>query len=86
MNRRAFLTGGFLGDALRREEPSRPGVAVLDRGACLAWEGTFCMTCKFVCPESAISLDARNRPRVTEACTGCEKCIEVCPTKAITSV
>lgn len=85
--RRAFLTGGFLRIDSRPEAPAKPGVAVLDRDACLPWEGTVCMTCRYICPDGAIVVDGRGRPHiVSESCTACGKCVEACPTKAISSV
>lgn len=47
---------------------------------CLAWQRSFCTVCSERCPEpGAIVLDLA-RPRVVaSACTGCGKCIQVCP-------
>ena len=60
-------------------------------GDCLAKAGVACMTCRDVCPESAISM----RPRIggpflpeldTESCTGCAACSAACPADAIHAV
>jgi ferredoxin len=76
--RRQFLSG--------RLGQSRPqdGLAVLSRGECLAWDGVVCISCSTICPENAVSVDAKGRPAIMdEACTGCALCVEVCPTRAI---
>ena len=45
-----------------------------------------CGVCMDECPEAAISCADGNMPVVDEAaCTGCEKCIEVCCTGALLS-
>lgn len=60
-------------------------------GDCLTRAGIACMTCRDVCPESAISM----RPRIggpflpeldTESCTGCAACSSACPADAIHAV
>ncbi|PCH79614.1 MAG: 4Fe-4S ferredoxin [Planctomycetota bacterium] len=59
------------------------GVAVLDESTCLAFNGTFCVSCFNICPTQpkAIRLDERGRPYVDEdPCTGCGLCEEHCPT------
>jgi len=72
--RRAFLRGRF------REE----GVAVLDRGACMAWNGVICISCRAACDEQAITVDRQQRPTIVEeACTGCGICVDLCPSQAI---
>ena len=72
--RRAFLRGRFLGE----------GPAVLDRGACMAWNGVICISCRAACDERAIAVDRQQRPAIVEtACTGCGVCIDICPSQAI---
>ena len=60
-------------------------------GDCLAALGVTCMTCRDVCPESAISM----RPRIggpflpgldAAACSGCGACLGACPSAAIALV
>ena len=86
LDRRAFLSGSFLATGDRRDEPTRPGVAVVDRDACFPWQGTICISCRLVCPEGAIGMDGRGRPHVAaDICNGCEKCIEICPVDAISA-
>lgn len=63
----------------------RIGLAFLDRQACLAWKGVWCMSCKFACGWRAIDVNAKSRPAVNaEVCTGCGMCVGVCPKQAIT--
>ncbi|TAH35955.1 MAG: 4Fe-4S dicluster domain-containing protein [Planctomycetota bacterium] len=61
----------------------RIGLALVDRGACVAFQGVFCPICRDVCPTApkAIELDG-GRPRVrADLCTGCGLCEERCPTR-----
>ncbi|MEQ8902057.1 MAG: ferredoxin-type protein NapF [Roseovarius sp.] len=60
-------------------------------GDCLAQAGIACMTCRDVCPETAISM----RPRVggpflpeldAASCTGCAACSSACPADAIHAI
>ena len=69
----------------RKNAQVRIGTAVLQRAACLAWEGVVCMSCKFACTPRAIQTDDRNRPSICkDTCTGCGMCVTVCPNQAIT--
>jgi len=72
--RRSFLRGQFGGE----------GLAVVDRSACIAWNGVICISCRMVCDEQAITVDRQQRPAIVEAaCTGCGVCIDLCPSQAI---
>lgn len=72
--RRSFLSGQFGGE----------GLAVVDRGACIAWNGVICISCRTACDEQAITVDRQQRPAIVEAaCTGCGVCIDLCPSQAI---
>lgn len=64
---------------VNREE-ARLGLARIDRGRCLGWQGTLCQACKEACPEKGtISLMDASRPRIDSMrCTGCGFCIEAC--------
>ncbi|HHB11763.1 MAG TPA: 4Fe-4S dicluster domain-containing protein, partial [Chromatiales bacterium] len=56
------------------------GLAQLDTGRCLAYNGVLCMSCRSACSAEALRFDARFRPEVdTERCTGCGFCVGVCP-------
>jgi ferredoxin len=82
-SRRAFLRGRILGPA-GAGEAAVPGVAVLDREACIAWNGVICISCRTACQEQAIRVDRRGRPTIVAgACTGCGACVDPCPSRAI---
>ena len=64
--------------------PARLGLAVVDRAACVAWDGVVCVSCRLACPHQAIEMKGDMRPTVTTgACNGCGFCVSVCPTEAI---
>jgi ferredoxin-type protein NapG len=54
----------------------------IDQGRCITWRDVGCGICVRVCPvgEDALKLDARGRPVVGAACTGCGQCIGACVT------
>jgi len=92
--RRAFLRGAFLtragrAGAARTRRLSGTGlpalrVAHLDIERCLAWRQIPCISCLGHCPDDAIAWDGRKRPSIEhEQCSGCEACVEVCPSQAI---
>lgn len=52
---------------------------ILDR-FCLAYQGGFCSVCSEHCPQPGAIVVSQGKPRIEpDACTGCEKCRDVCP-------
>jgi len=61
------------------QEPIDQVALILDK-FCLAYQGSFCSVCSEHCPEEGAILVTQGKPRVVpDACTGCQKCQEVCP-------
>jgi len=64
--------------------PAKLGQVKLETPLCLAWNDVFCMSCRSHCDHGALSFDQRRRVQLnTEACTGCGRCLSVCPTQAL---
>ncbi len=90
MNRRDFLSSlipnRWSGRAMSAENAvvgtaaALPQVAVIAGRHCLAYQGSFCSTCRERCPiEGAIVIE-RGLPRVMPAlCDGCGICHDLCP-------
>jgi ferredoxin-type protein NapG len=59
------------------------GVAVVNRDACFAWQGSECGECIKACPVGATALVREGAgPKVLEdGCTGCGLCTNACPTR-----
>ncbi len=56
------------------------GVAQLIPGKCIACGAR----CQLSCPKDAIEMNEKGEPIISvERCTGCRKCLEVCPTDAL---
>ena len=63
-------------------EDTRMGLAIIDKDACAAWNGTaLCRTCYSVCPlrDKAIVFDEMLPRVVDDVCTGCGVCVNACP-------
>ncbi len=64
--------------------PPKLGQVKLDIQSCLAWNDVFCISCRGHCDHGALSLDQRRRMHLdADACTGCGRCLPVCPNKAL---
>ena len=61
----------------------RLGVAAIESERCIAHRDVTCGVCARVCPvgTAALALDARGRPVVGAACTGCGACVTACVTQ-----
>ncbi len=71
-------------DLNKTEEQPILGKAILNKQSCLAWNGIVCINCRSHCEANALSLDRRGRVQVDdEACTGCGRCVSVCPNDAL---
>ena len=67
-----------MGDGKRIKRPR--GVAQLIPGRCIACGAR----CQGSCPKNAIEMNERGEPIIAlEKCTGCRKCLKVCPAEAI---
>jgi ferredoxin-type protein NapG len=55
---------------------------VIEEDRCIAFRDVACGICARVCPvgDDALTLDARGRPVVGAACTGCGQCVNACVT------
>lgn len=52
---------------------------ILDR-FCLAHQGGFCSICSEHCPEAGAIVVTLGKPQVVaDLCSGCRKCLDVCP-------
>ncbi|TBR19958.1 4Fe-4S dicluster domain-containing protein [bacterium] len=69
-------------------EKARMPVASVKAAACYMAQGQPCEYCMSVCPERPKAILARTPGRAAEvapeACTGCGRCVQICPTEAVT--
>ncbi|MBE2214858.1 MAG: hypothetical protein IAE82_13375 [Opitutaceae bacterium] len=65
---------------LAERDPSTPAVAVIAGRHCLAYQGSFCSTCRERCPIPGAIVVERGLPHVNPAlCDGCRICHDLCP-------
>lgn len=67
-------------DTIQREV--RMGLAVVDPGRCISYQGRICGYCHDACPlpGTAIRLVPKAKPAVlADGCVGCGRCVEACP-------
>jgi ferredoxin-type protein NapF len=60
----------------------RMGLAVVDPGRCISYQGRICGVCHDACPlpGTALRLVPKAKPQVLEqGCVGCGRCVEACP-------
>lgn len=66
---------------------ARLGVARVKAAACYMAQGQPCDYCHTVCPERPKAILAQKPGRaaqvLAEACTGCGRCVQICPTEAV---
>ena len=60
------------------------GMALIDLGLCLGWNGDVCLSCSKACPLGAVIFDFHpgdwgNQPMINENCKGCGLCVKHCP-------
>ena len=67
-------------DANPTDVQDAPTVAVIQGRHCLAYRELMCSTCYERCPEPGAIVTERGIPRVvSDLCTGCGDCHDVCP-------
>jgi len=86
LSRRDLLFGRFRNGVRKALPPKQdipvdaPTTAVIQGRHCLAYRDLMCSTCYEQCPEKGAIVTERGIPRVvTDLCTGCRKCHDVCP-------
>jgi ferredoxin-type protein NapG len=69
------------------EGKARLGLAVVQEEKCYSSQGQPCEYCRTICPEKpkAIVISQRGQAAQvqTDSCTGCGKCVQLCPAQAI---
>ncbi len=65
-------------------EEAKMGMALIDLGLCLGWNGDVCLSCSKACPMGAVIFDFfpsdwGNQPLINENCKGCGLCVKHCP-------
>lgn len=64
--------------ALTKNAPIKIGVAEVDKGKCMAWQGVLCGNCTHYCVHNGISLETKKPIINLENCIGCGKCAQSC--------
>ncbi|WP_083912892.1 4Fe-4S binding protein [Rubritalea marina] len=72
--------GGHAEPAETSDDQDMAGVAILNEEHCLAFQRSFCSSCRERCPEPGAIVASMGKPIFqAEHCTGCGVCVEVCP-------
>ncbi|RDU72638.1 hypothetical protein CQA57_06645 [Helicobacter anseris] len=67
---------------LKKQETQTRTIASINPLTCLAYHKTICYSCRDICREY-IHFSGLFFPEISQDCTGCNKCLELCPQNAI---
>lgn len=67
---------------LKTQKQNTRVIADINPLSCLAYHKTICYSCRDVCREY-IHFSGLFFPEISQDCTGCKKCLDICPHNAI---